>query len=225
MSKTFDELFNEYFGEKPKKKTTKKPRKPKNTKNKSEDIEPLFDINKMYESIVKGLEKKIDDQNKSLSGGTLSLRSMTSIDMNDVDSIKKKFGEPVSVEYFTEDGFSFEKSTYKTENGYYVMVVMKDPNDVPVPKKTIFIFKLLLLFTGSFVFSNCLDINYSICYQDFSPNPMPHSETIQARNLFSNPVIISILFSKKKSRLRNQGQHMLGFRYSMLSKVPVGQPE
>lgn len=135
MSKTFDELFNEYFGEKPKKKTTKKPRKPKNTKNKSEDIEPLFDINKMYESIVKGLEKKIDDQNKSLSGGTLSLRSMTSIDMNDVDSIKKKFGEPVSVEYFTEDGFSFEKSTYKTENGYYVMVVMKDPNDVPVPKK------------------------------------------------------------------------------------------
>jgi hypothetical protein len=98
MDKSFDDLFNQFFGGKRNKKNSDD--KPTDfNKAKNENIKKMIDmISNMEEVTGSHIAGQIDDG----------------------------LGEPNQVEYYEEDGMYFEKKTWKVFGGEMVKVIMSD---------------------------------------------------------------------------------------------------
>jgi hypothetical protein len=98
MDKSFDDLFNQFFGGKRNKKKT--------------DGDPL-DFNKAKDENIKKLIEMISNMEEITNPETAG-------------QIDEQLGEADRVEYYEEDGMYFEKKTWKVFGGEMVKVLMSD---------------------------------------------------------------------------------------------------
>jgi hypothetical protein len=98
MDKSFDDLFNQFFGGKRNKKKT--------------DGDPL-DFHKAKDENIKKLIEMISNMEEITNPETAG-------------QIDEQLGEADRVEYYEEDGMYFEKKTWKVFGGEMVKVLMSD---------------------------------------------------------------------------------------------------
>jgi len=107
MGKSFDDLFNDFFGRKitPKKITPKKI-----TPKKIEKDDDNNDMRKVFERLSKSLDGSLDNSEIE-------------------DLFDSNLGEPDSIEIYEENGLFYEKQSWFTETGEIVKLsVSNDPN-------------------------------------------------------------------------------------------------
>ena len=100
MDKTFDDLFNEFFKEEPKKD------EPKVTPN----IE----------------NKNLPNEIKRILDNIGGIENTDSIDEYIEKEIDANLGEPDKIEHFTDNGVFYEKKIWHTPSGDFVKVIFKD---------------------------------------------------------------------------------------------------
>lgn len=99
MDKSFDDLFNQFFGG-------------KRNKKKNDGEKPL-DFNKAKDDNIKKLIEMISN-----------MEEVT--DSHIAGQIDDELGEPTHVEYYEEDGMYFEKKIWKVFGGEMIKVIMSD---------------------------------------------------------------------------------------------------
>lgn len=133
MSETFDELFNNFFG----KKNNKKPKIKKKDNDKTisnNDITDKFhDFMKFFtnpdamssfpsfKEFEQNFLNELDNLNFNPANGNIPTIS-GSMSLDDLTKFNESLGEPDKIEIYHENGLTFERKTYKTDKGDFVIV-------------------------------------------------------------------------------------------------------
>ena len=116
MSKTFDDLFNEFL---------------KNLKKEAEETEKLDLPNASENSDdVSDLARKLIDM----------ISNANPINEEDEDAIDNTLGKPDKIEFYNEDNMFFEKRIWYVNGGELIKIIVSDEpslNIAPKPKKSL----------------------------------------------------------------------------------------
>jgi len=111
MEKTFNELFDDFFNKKPKRRTKSKkqePEKPRDGMERIMDMLTNLDEYSGVDNIDEIIEKEID----------------------------RTLGKPDKTEFYSEGGLYYEKRTWHTPTGDMVKLIVNDDPSINVPPPT-----------------------------------------------------------------------------------------